>query len=125
MSRRKSTFSAWLDLALNSMELMQGSAFVIGKRTTAMAAAGADPSAAHKRELRRMVDEKANAAVESWTRIAFASAGVYQSIAMTAMLAGRPPSGAQLQRAAIKVLGAAAVPYRVKGRSNVKRLGRK
>lgn len=125
MSRRKSLSSAWLDLTLNSMSMMQDSAVVIGKRTAAMATAGANPPAAHKREMRRMVAEKASASVESWTRIAFASAGVCQSMAMSAMLGGRPPNSTQLQRAAIKVIGAATAPYRTKVRSNVKRLGRK
>ncbi|MEP7097298.1 MAG: hypothetical protein ABI748_06500 [Dokdonella sp.] len=125
MTRRKSLSSAWMDLALNSMELMQGSALVIGKRTAAMAVAGADPSVAQKREMRRMVDEKTSASAESLTRIAFASAGAYQSMFMTAALGGRLPSSSQVQRATIKVLGAAAAPYRAKVRDNVKRLGRK
>lgn len=125
MRRRKSLASGWLDLAMNSMQLMHGSATVIGKRTAAMLAAGPDPSLAQKREMRRMVDEKASAAIESWTRIAFASAGVYQAMAMTAIFAGRTPTNIQLQRAAIKVLGAATVPYRAKVRGNVKRLGGK
>lgn len=123
--RRKSLPGAWFDLAFDSMALMQGSAFVIGKRTAAMATAGANPPAAHKREMRRMVEEKASASAESWSRIAFASAGAYQSMAMTAMLAGRLPSSTQLQRGAIKVLGAASAPYRTRVRANVKRLGHK
>lgn len=125
MSRRRSLSSAWLDLAVDSMALMQGSAVVIGKRMTAMGTAGSNPSAAHRREMRRMVEEKVSASSESWTRAAFASAGVYQSMAMSAMLTGRPPSSTQVQRAAIKVLGAAAAPYKTKVRGNVKRLRRK
>lgn len=123
--RRKSLASAWFDLTMNSMSLMQGSAVVIGKRTAAMAAAGPQPSAAHQREMRRMVEEKASASVESWTKVAFAGASAYQSMAMSAMLGGRPPSSNELQRATIKVLGAAAAPYGARVRSNVKRLGRK
>lgn len=122
MSRRKSLSSAWFDLALDSMALMQGSAVVIGKRTAAMGAAGSSTPAAQRREVRRMVEEKVSASTESWTRLAFASAGAYHSMAMTAMLAGRPPSSTQLQRAAIKALGAAAAPYKTKVRSNVRRL---
>ena len=125
MSRRKSLSGAWLDLALDSMALMQGSAVVIGKRTAAMATAGPNPPAAHKREMRRMVEEKVSASAESWTRAAFASASIYQSMAINAMLGGRVPSSTQVQRAAIKVLGAAAAPYRSKVRGNVKRLGGK
>lgn len=125
MSGRKSLSSAWFDLALNSMELAQGSALVIGKRTAAIAAAGVDPSAAHKREMRRMVAEKASASAESLTRIAFASASAYQSMFFKAALGGPLPSSSQVQRAAIKIVGAAAAPYRAKVRGNVKRLGRK
>lgn len=123
--RRKSLASAWFDLAFDSMALAQGSAVVIGKRTAAMAAAGPNPSVAHQREMRRMVEEKASASAESWTRTAFACAGACQSMAMSAMLGGRAPSSSQLQHAAIKVLGAAAAPYGSRVRSNVKRLGRK
>lgn len=124
MSRRRSLSSAWLDLAMDSMTLMQGSAVVMGKRMAAMGTAGSNPSAAHKREVRRMVEEKVSASAESWTRATFASVGAYQSMAMAAMLSGRPPSSTQLQRAAIKVLGAAAAPYKTKVRGNVKRLRR-
>ena len=123
--RRKSLTSAWFDLAFQSMELMQGSAVVIGKRTTAMATAGPNPPAAHQREMRRMVEEKASASVESLTRAAFASAAACQSMAMSATLGGHAPGSTQLQRAAIKVLGAAAAPYSSKVRGNVKRLSRK
>ncbi|MEO5813384.1 MAG: hypothetical protein ABIU96_13825 [Rhodanobacter sp.] len=123
--RRKSLTNAWFDLAFNSMQLMQGSALVIGKRTAAMATAGPHPSAAHQREMRRMVEEKASASAESITRTAFASAAAWQSMAMTAMLGGGAPSSSQLQRATIKVLGTGAAPYRTKVRGNVKRLGRK
>ncbi len=125
MSRRKSLSGAWFDLARDSMALMQGSAVVIGKRTAAMAAADASPPAAHQREMRRMVEEKASAAAESWTQSVLASASVWHSMAAATMLGGRPPNSAQLQRAAIKVLGAAAAPYGKRVRGNVRRLGRK
>lgn len=128
MSGRRSLTGAWFDLALNSMELMQQSAVVIGKRTAAMAtpaAPGTRSSASQQREMQRMVDEKAHAAAESWTRAAFASAQAYQSMVMHAMLGGRTPSSNQWQRATIKVLGAASAPYRTKVRGNAKRLSRK
>ncbi|HEV7122857.1 MAG TPA: hypothetical protein VGN24_05445 [Rhodanobacter sp.] len=125
MSRRKSLSEAWLDLALDSMALMQGSAFVIGKRAAGMASAGAHPPAAQRREMQRMVEEKVSASAEAWTRTALATASVYQSMA-TAVMSGRPsPSSTQLQRAAITVLGEASAPYRTRVKSNVKRLGRK
>lgn len=124
MRGRKSLTDAWFEMARDSIALMQGSAVVIGKRTAAMAAAGPNPPVSQRREMLRMVEEKASASAESMTKIAFASAAAYQSIAMSTML-GRPPGSAELQRAAIQVLGAASAPYRTKVRGNVKRLGRK
>ena len=50
------------------------------------------------REMQRMVEEKVSASAESWARVAFASASVCQSMAMTAMFAGRAPSRKQLER---------------------------
>lgn len=123
MSRRKSLAGAWLDLTRESVALMQGSAVVIGKRTAAMATAGPNPPAAHQREMRRMVEEKVSASAESWTRTAFASASVCQSMAIDAMLGRPPPSSTQLQRVAIKLFGAATAPYRSTVRGNVRRLG--
>jgi hypothetical protein len=124
MSRRKSLYGAWLDLALDSMALMQGSAMVIGKRTAAMATAGPNPPVEHQREMQRMVEEKISASAEAWTRTAVATASACQSMAVAAMLGRGAPSSAQLQRATIKVLGAATAPYHSRVKGNVKRLGR-
>ena len=55
---RKLIIRPSLDLVTSSMELSQGSAVVIVKRTGAIAAAGVNPSAVHDREMKRMVDEK-------------------------------------------------------------------
>lgn len=91
MSRWPSLSGAWLDLALDSMAFVQGSAIVIGKRTAAMATAVVNPLAAHQREMRRMVEVKVSASVESRARMPFAAASVYQAMAMAAMLGRRPP----------------------------------
>lgn len=125
MSRRKALSTAWFDLAWNSMTLMQGSATVIAKRTAAMAAVGAVPSASQRRDARRMVEEKFSAAAASWTQGAMASAAAWQALAMRSMLSGRPPGSADLQRAAVKVLGAAAAPYHTRVKANVRRLRRR
>jgi hypothetical protein len=57
--RPASLATAWFDLAQRSMEMMQGSATVIATRTAA------HPSAAHDREMKRMVDEKVDASAAS------------------------------------------------------------
>lgn len=125
MSRRKSLSSAWFDLAWDSMAMMQGSALVIAKRTAAMAAAGASPSAIQKRDARRMVEEKVSASAASWVQAGVASAVAWQSLAMRSMLSGQPPREAELQRATIKVLRAATAPYHSRVKANVKRLRRR
>lgn len=125
MSGRKSLSGAWFDLAWNSMALMQGSAFVIARRSAALVAAGANPSAAQKRDAQRMVEEKVSASAASWTRAAMASASAWQSLAIGSMLSGRPPASAEWQRASIKVLQAATAPYNSRVKANVKRLGRR
>lgn len=125
MSRRTSLSRAWWEAASSSMEMMQGAAVVIGKRTTAMSAMGANSSAAEQCEMRRMVEEKVSASAQAWSGITLASASVFQSMAAAALFNGHCPTNAQLQRAALKVVGAATQPYRTKVRENVKRLGRK
>lgn len=125
MSRRKSLSSAWFDLVWDSMAMMQGSAVVIAKRTAAMAAAGASPSAIQTRDARRMIEEKVSASAASWTQAGMASAAAWQSLAMASILSGRLPREAELQRATIKVLRAAISPYNSHVKANVKRLRRR
>lgn len=120
--RPTSIATAWLDLAQSSRELMQGSAAVIARRTAAMAKAGAHPSAADDREMKRMVDEKVDATAASLAEMALAATASYQSLWLGSLLAGRTPSTAQLQRAATRVLGAGMAPYQKAVRSNLKRL---
>lgn len=119
---RKSLAGSWFDLATSSMELMQGSAVVIAKRTKAMATAGAIPSAAHDREMKRMVDEKVTASTESLAGMALTSASAWQSMFFGSMLGGRSPTATQVQRAATRVLESGMAPYKKAVRSNVKRL---
>lgn len=119
---RNSLAGAWFDLAKGSMELMQGSATVIARRTTAMAAAGAHPSARQDREMKRMVEEKVEASAASLTGMAFSAAASCQSMFFTSLFGGRVPSSTQAQRAMTKALGAGMAPYRKTVRSNLKRL---
>ena len=104
------------------MELMQGSATVIAKRVTAMAAAGAHPSAAHDREMRRMVDEKVNASAASFAGMAFSTAASCQSLWFGSMMGGHTPTAVQLERATTRLLGAGMAPYKKAVRGNVRRL---
>ena len=104
------------------MELMQGSATVIATRTAAMAKAGTRPSAAHDREMKRMVDEKVDASAASLAAMAFTAAASCQSLWLASLWGGRAPTATQLQRATTRVLGAGLAPYQKAVRSNVKRL---
>ena len=100
---------------------MQGSATVIATRT-AMAKAETHPSAAHNREMKRMVDEKVDASVASLAGMAFTAAASCQSLWLASLWGGRAPTATQLQRATTRVLGAGLTPYQKTVRSNVKRL---
>lgn len=104
------------------MEMMQGSATVIATRTAAMAKAGTRPSAAHDREMKRMVDEKVDASAASLAGMTFAAAASCQSLWLASLWGGHAPSAMQLQRATTRVLGAGLAPYSKTVRSNVKRL---
>lgn len=104
------------------MEMMQGSATVIATRTAAMAKAGKQPSAAHDREMKRMVDEKVDASAASLAGMTFAAAASCQSLWLASLWGGHAPSAMQLQRATTRVLGAGLAPYSKTVRSNVKRL---
>jgi hypothetical protein len=66
-------FSLWTKVAFTMTEMMMASANVIGQRTTRMAAAGANPTAADHRENLLMSQEKIEAVSESaqeiWARM--------------------------------------------------------
>lgn len=118
----KSLAASWFDLATSSAELMQGSAEVIARRTGAMAAAGPNPSPAQEREMKRMVDEKVHASVESFASMAVTATSAWQTMLMGSIFAGRSPTATQVQRAAASVLASGIAPYKKAVRSNVKRL---
>ncbi|MEP7185050.1 MAG: hypothetical protein ABI767_04365 [Rhodanobacter sp.] len=104
------------------MELMQGSAVVIAKRTRAMAAAGVNPSAAHDREMKRMVDEKVIASTDSLASMALVATSAWQSMFLGPIFGGRTPSTTEVQRLATSVIKSGMEPYKKAVRSNVKRL---
>jgi hypothetical protein len=123
MRRHQETLAAsWFDLATGAMELMQGSAVVIANRTKVVASAGANPSAAHDREMKRMVVEKVSASAESLTSMAVIATAAWQSMALGSMFGGRGHSATQVQRLATSVLASGIAPYKTAVRNNVKRL---
>ena len=68
MTKRRPTVDplvVWTDLATRSSEMLRASGEVIALRSQRMASSGAMPSAADRREIQRMVDEKLSAARES------------------------------------------------------------
>lgn len=121
---RHSLSGAWFDLARNSVELMQDSASVIATRTTAMAVATVNPSAAHDREMKRMVEEKVEASAASLTSMLFSTAASCQSMLFASVFGGRVPKVSEAERAITRALGAGMAPYQKAVRSNLKRLGK-
>jgi len=95
---------------------------VIARRTAAMATATIQPSAAHDREMKRMVEEKVDASAASLAAMAFTAAASCQSMFLGSLFGAAVPSANQLQRATTKILGAGLAPYQKTVRSNVKRL---
>lgn len=156
MRRRRSSvppvnpFSLWSDFAARSTEMLVASAEVISRRTQRIAAAGAAPDTADRRELQRMVAEKMSASSESMQAIILGSgkfctdsffrmcAEMTQHAASFYLGAGTTPSKAMREsqrslarwgelnkstaNAAAKLAGAALEPYRRRATGNVKRL---
>ena len=105
-------WAAWIAFATMSAEMMTASAFVIGKRVTRLAAAGALPTARDQREFTLMGQEKLEAAAGAWqamTQKLFATGPqlalhanrqlVAASAAMTALATSRSPQQALAHQA--------------------------
>lgn len=107
---------------------------VMTQRIARMAAAGHAPSARDRREFTRMGSEKIAAFHESWFAMAAEAWRIQQQFVlswlgafMSPWAALRPPRGpskAQLQRAAISVLGHGVAPVHRRAVANAKRLAR-
>jgi hypothetical protein len=134
-----SLFSTWLDLAARSTEMYCASTEVIAKRTRQLATMGPNPPAADQREMKRMVEEKADAASESLNAMGTSTAAAYQSAmlrgmdqmvrnATAVMLGGNPMRmklGMDFTEVATtyaKVAKAGMAPYHRRATSNAKRL---
>jgi hypothetical protein len=133
----KRTTRKQLHATSQAVELMTLGPSVAGRRMSRIAQAGLAPSAADQREFRRMGQEKAEAAMESWWAIA--SAGMRLNAQLAAMFVsacGRPLSQsphtlgaratAAAQNSAVEALDNGLAPFGKRARANAKRLrGRK
>ena len=121
-------------LAVKAAELAFAVPQVIAHRVTRMAASGPKLSARDRKEFELMVAEKNAAFGESWNAMAVQAVLANQALAASffkaflAVAGGKKPSAArsaaQLQRAALGVLGKGFAPVHRKAVANAKRLGR-
>ena len=120
-------------LAVQAAELAVAVPQVVAHRVTRMALSGPKLSARDRKEFERMVAEKNAAFGESWKAMAAQAALANQALAASffkswlSVARGRKPSAlsaAELQRAALGVLGKGFAPVHRKAVANAKRLGR-
>ena len=128
--RRRATQS----LAIKAAELAFAVPQVVAHRVTRMSLAGPKLSARDRKEFELMVAEKNAAFSESWNAMVAQTALANQVLAVSffksflAAAWGKKPSAAgsaaQLQRAALSVLGKGFAPVHRKALANAKRLRR-
>jgi hypothetical protein len=121
-------------LAVKAAELALAVPQVVAHRVTRMALSGPKLSARDRKEFDRMVAEKNEAFGELWRAMAKQASLVNQALAgsifksFLSVARGKRPSAAtsvaQLQRAALGVLGKGVGPVHRKAIANAKRLGR-
>jgi len=132
-------FSIWLDVATKSVEMCCASSEVIAKRTQRMATMGSAPSRSDQREMKRMVDEKTDAASESLRAMGLSTSaacqramlgGMQQMMRNTTsmMWSGKPrrmnvqPNLSQIATATAAVAKAGLLPYHRRATNNARRL---
>ena len=117
-----------MDLATRSGEMLWASGEVIAHRSRIMANMGTDPSASDQREMRRMVEEKTSASMDSTMAMSFRAAEVCQSMMLRSMQSwmGMTPAASisEVTRAAAQITQAGLTPFHQRARSNAKRLRR-
>jgi len=123
-----------LSLFAKSAQLAVAVPQVVAHRVTRMAIAGPVPSARDRKEFKRMVAEKASAFGEAWSAMALQTMLANQALAASWLralwvpsLARRPSAAAvaaDLQHAALGVLGKGMAPVHRKAVANAKRLSR-
>lgn len=116
------------------MELALAVPQVVAHRVARMTFAGPTPSARDRKEFALMVEEKNAAFADSWRAMSAQAALANQALASSffrsflAAAQGKQPSAAasaaQLQRAALGVLGKGLAPVHRKATANAKRLAR-
>jgi hypothetical protein len=121
-------------LAVKAAELALAVPQVVAHRVTRMALSGPELSARDRKEFQRMVAEKNAAFSASWSAMARQAALANQALSASifksflSVARGKRPSAsasaAQLQRAALGVLGKGLGPVHRKAVANAKRLGR-
>lgn len=107
---------------------------VVAHRITRMAIAGPSPTERDRREFQRMVSEKSIAFAEAWQAMALQGFLANQALAISFLraaglptLRGTPTAGklaAQVQSAALGVMGKGLAPIHRKAVANAKRLAR-
>jgi hypothetical protein len=122
-------------LSAKSAELALAVPQVVAHRLLRMAQAGPQLSVRDRKEFARMVAEKNSAFGEAWSAMALQALQSHGALAKTlAAAALKPPStrasaanhalGAQLQQAALGVLGKGLAPVHRRAVANAKRLAR-
>ena len=121
-------------LAAKAAELAVAVPQVVAHRVARMAIAGPTLSERDRKEFERMVDEKHTAFGEAWQAMAAQSVRANQALAASFMRSAWSPSpgdkptatkvAAQLQDAAMGVLGSGLAPVHRKAVANAKRLAR-
>ncbi len=122
-------------LSVKSAELALAVPQVVAHRMLRMAQAGPRLSARDRKEFARMFAEKNSAFGESWNAMALQALQSHRAFATTLALAAfKPPSArtsaahqalaAQLQQAAMAVLGKGLAPVHRRAVANAKRLAR-
>lgn len=121
-------------LAVKTAELAFAVPQVVAHRVARMALSGPEPSARDRKEFTRMVAEKNVAFAESWLAMSTQAALANQALATSFFRSflgaarGKQPSvvrsAAQVQKAALGVLGKGLAPVHRKATANAKRLAR-
>ena len=121
-------------LATQAAELALAVPQVVAHRVTRMALAGPQPSARDQREFKRMVSEKETAFTAAWRAMAMQAVVANQQLGLSLFLSYWAPGKrkplsaaaitAQLQNAALGVLGKGMAPVHRKAVANAKRLAR-
>ncbi|WP_158883820.1 polyhydroxyalkanoate granule-associated phasin [Rhodanobacter sp. L36] len=132
-------FAMWTTLATKSAEMLLASGEVVAHRSQRMASMGANPDAADRREMGRMVQEKVDASAESAQAMSMKAASLYQASMMqwlnlanrqAAALCGIGTSprisadvaAKKTMRAAAEIATAGMAPFHRRATGNAKRL---